>query len=62
VQEVDQLVEGLRQMREKLDNDGDRLHREITKYSEFSEAVTLLTKIISDGMTHVKRASAKDEA
>jgi hypothetical protein len=62
VREVDQLVEGLRQMREKLDNDGDRLHREIARYAEFSETVTQLTKIVSDGMAHVKRASAEGEA
>ena len=49
-------------MREKLDNDGDRLHREMEKYAEFSEAVSQLTKIVSDGMAHVKRPSAEGEA
>jgi hypothetical protein len=62
LQEIDQLVEGLRQMREKLDNDGNRLDREMAKYAEFSEAVSQLTKIVSDGMAHVKRPSAEGEA
>ena len=62
LQEVDRLVEGLRQVREKLDTDGDRLQREIEKYAGFSETVIQLTKIVADGMTHVKRASAESEA
>jgi hypothetical protein len=55
LQEVDQLVEGLRQVREKLDTDGDRLQREIEKYAGFSETVIQLTKIVSEGMTQVKK-------
>jgi hypothetical protein len=62
LQEIDHLVEGLRQMREKLNNDGDRLHREMAKYAEFSEAVSQLTKIVTDGMAHVKRPSGEGEA
>jgi hypothetical protein len=49
-------------VREKLDNDGDRLQREIEQYAGFSETVIQLTKIVADGMTHVKRASAESEA
>jgi hypothetical protein len=62
VQEIDHLIEGLRGVREKLDNDGGRLQREIEKYAGFSETVIQLTKIVADGMTHVKRASAESEA
>jgi hypothetical protein len=62
VQEIDHLIEGLRAVREKLDNDGNRLEREMTRYAEFSETVMQLTKIVSDGMTHVKRASTESEA
>ena len=62
VQEIDHLIEGLQGVREKLDNDGDRLQREIEKYAGFSETVIQLTKIVADGMTHVKRASAESEA
>ena len=62
VQEIDNLTEGLRGVRQKLDTDGDRLQREMAKYAEFSETVIQLTKIVADGMTHVKRASAESEA
>jgi hypothetical protein len=61
-EEIDHLVEGLRQVREKLDTDGNRLQSQLAKYAEFSETVTQLTKIVADGMTHVKRASAESEA
>ena len=37
-------------MREKLNNDGDRLHRQIVQYGAFSQSVVELTKIVSDGM------------
>ena len=61
-EEIDHLVEGLRQVREKLDTDGNHLQSEIAKYAEFSETVMQLTKIVSDGMTQVKRAPAESEA
>jgi len=61
-EEIDHLVEGLQQVREKLDTDGNRLQSELAKYAEFSETVMQLTKIVADGMTHVKRASAENEA
>ena len=61
-EEIDHLIEGLRGVREKLDYDGDHLQSELAKYAEFSETVMQLTKIVSDGMTHVKRASAENEA
>jgi hypothetical protein len=56
-EEIDHLVEGLRQVREKLDTDGNRLQSELAKYAEFSETVMQLTKIVSDGMGHVQATS-----
>jgi len=41
-------------VREKLNNDGDRLHREIVQYATFSQSIIELTKIVSDGMASVK--------
>ena len=58
-EEIDHLVEGLQQVREKLDMDGNRLQSELAKYAEFSETVMQLTKIVADGMTHVQGASPK---
>jgi hypothetical protein len=60
VQEIDYLIEGLRGVRAKLNSDGDRLQREMAKYAEFSETVIQLTKIVSDGMAHVKSEGEAD--
>src|SRR5580704_13403620 len=43
VQEIDHLIEGLQGLREKLNNDGDRLHRQIAEYGAFSQSVIELT-------------------
>jgi hypothetical protein len=57
VQEIDHLIEGLQGVREKLNFDGARLESEIAKYAEFSDLVVQLTKIVSDSMAHVNKAS-----
>ena len=58
VQEIDHLIEGLQGLREKLNNDGDRLHRQIAQYAAFSQSVIDLTKIVSDGMASVNKSSS----
>ena len=57
VQEIDHLIEGLQGLREKLNNDGDYLHRQTAQYAAFSQSVIDLTKIVSDGMASVKKSS-----
>jgi hypothetical protein len=57
VQEIDHLIDGLQGLREKLNNDGDRLHRQITQYAAFSQSIVELTKIVSDGMASVNKSS-----
>ena len=57
VQEIDHLIEGLQGLREKLNNDGDRLHRQIAQCGAFSQSVVELTKIVSDGMASVNKSS-----
>ena len=57
VQEIDHLIEGLQGVREKLNFDGVRLESEIEKYAEFSDLVVQLTKIVSDSMAQVNKAS-----
>jgi hypothetical protein len=44
-------------VREKLDKDGDRLHREIVQYAAFSQSIIELTKIASDGMAFVNKSA-----
>jgi len=57
VHEIDHLIDGLQGLREKLNNDGDNLHRQIMQYAAFSQSVIELTKIVSDGMTSVNKSS-----
>ena len=58
VQEIDHLIEGLQGLREKLNNDGDRLHHQIAQYGAFSQSVVELTKIVSDGMASVNKSNS----
>ena len=58
VQEIDHLIEGLQGLREKLNNDGDRLHHQIAQYRAFSQSVIELTKIVSDGMASVNKSNS----
>ena len=56
VHEIDHLVAGLQGVREKLNNDGDRLHRQIEQHVSFSQSIVQLSEIISDGMASVDQA------
>src|SRR5580704_7200382 len=58
VQQIDHLIESLQGLREKLNNDGDRLHRQIVQYGAFSQSVVELTKIVSDGMASVNKSNS----
>jgi hypothetical protein len=53
--EVDRLIDDLKRLREKLETQGNRVHRDIVEYASLSQSVVQLTKIVSEGMTHVKR-------
>jgi hypothetical protein len=56
IQEIDHLIEGLQGLREKLNSDGDRLHRDIAQHAAFSQSIVDLTKIVTDGMTSVTKS------
>ena len=58
VQEIDHLIEGLQGLREKLNNDGDRLHRQIAQYGAFSQSIIELTRIVSAGMASLNKSNA----
>jgi len=58
VHEIDHLIDGLQGLREKLNNDGDHLHRQIAQYAAFSQSIIELTKIVSDGMASVNKSNA----
>ncbi|HEY2527842.1 MAG TPA: hypothetical protein VGJ20_07820 [Xanthobacteraceae bacterium] len=48
--EIDNLVDELQTLREKLHADGDRIQREIANYAALSRSVMQLTKIISESV------------
>jgi len=52
--EIDNLIDELKALRDKLHIDGTRVQREISDYAALTQSVMQLTKIISDGVTHVK--------
>jgi hypothetical protein len=54
VGEIDHLIDGLQGVRRKLVDEGDRLEREVVEYVAFSQSVSQLTKIVSEGMTAIK--------
>jgi hypothetical protein len=55
--EIDHLIAGLQGVREKLNTDGDRLHREIQRHADFSQSIMELTGIITDALASVNNTS-----
>lgn len=53
--EIDNLIDELKTLREKLQSDGSRVERDIVEYAALSHSVIQLTKIIADGVTQVKK-------
>jgi hypothetical protein len=54
VEEIDHLIDGLQGIRQKLDDDGDRIQRAIGDYVSFSRSIVDLAKIVTEGMTAIK--------
>lgn len=48
--EIDNLIDELQTLRGRLQNDSDRIQRDIAKYAALSEQVMQITKIISDSV------------
>lgn len=47
---IDTLIDELHTLRSKLQNDSDRIQRDIAKYAALSEQVMQMTKIIADSV------------
>ena len=58
--EIDTLIGDLRDLREKLRSDGDRIHRDIVDYAALSQQVMQLSKIISESVKRLPDAPAGD--
>lgn len=58
--EIDTLIGDLRDLREKLRSDGERIHREIVEYAALSQQVMQLSKIISESVKRLPDAPGAD--
>jgi hypothetical protein len=56
--EIDNLIDELQTLRGRLQNDSDRIQRDIAKYAALSEQVTQITKIISDSVKKLPDTSS----
>jgi ABC-type transporter Mla subunit MlaD len=56
--EIDNLIDELQTLRGRLQNDSDRIQRDITKYAALSEQVMQITKIISDSVKKLPDTSS----
>ncbi len=54
--EIDTLIGDLRDLREKLRSDGDRIHSDIVEYAALSQQVMQLSKIISESVKRLPEA------
>ena len=59
VQEIDHLIDGLQGVRKKLDDDGDRIQRQIGEYVTFSQSIVDLAKIVTEAMTAINELPTK---
>jgi len=59
--EIDTLIGDLRDLREKLRSDGDRIHSDIVEYAALSQQVMQLSKIISDSVKRLPDAPGMDD-
>ena len=56
--EIDQLIGDLSNLRRRLEDEGNRVQRDLADHSAFSQSVVQLTKIVSDSMAHVRGDSS----
>jgi hypothetical protein len=55
--EVDHLMGGLSHLRQRMDDDAARIHRDIVEFVSLSQSVMQQTNIVSDGMSHVTKVT-----
>lgn len=57
VQEIDELINELKMLREQLQHDGERMAREIVGYASLSQTAMQSTKIIAENLAQRKNGS-----
>jgi len=60
VMEIEKLIAELQSLRDYLQNEGQRVQREITEYAHMSQAATKSTKIIAENLAQWKRIAETD--
>jgi hypothetical protein len=60
--EIDSLIGELKVLRAKVASDGSRVEHAVREYTELNQSVIQLTKIIADGLTHLKRVPTLPKA
>src|SRR5262245_7700651 len=61
-QEIDSLIGELKFLRAKVGSDGSRVEQLLREYTELNQSMIQLMKIISDGLTHLKKLPALPKA
>jgi hypothetical protein len=57
--EIDRLIDELHGLRDHLQEEGLRVQREIVKYAQLSQTAMKSTKVISEGMTELRRGAER---
>jgi hypothetical protein len=57
MQEIDDLIAGLRTLRSLLQDQGARVQRELAEYAHLSQSAVESTKIIAEGLVQWKRSA-----
>lgn len=56
--EIDRLISDLKELRDRLENDSNRIQADIVEYALLSQSAVQLTKVVSDSVAHVEEGSA----
>jgi hypothetical protein len=62
VLEIEKLIAELQTLRDYLQNEGQRVQREITEYAHMSQAATKSTKIIAESLAQWKQTAESNRA
>ncbi len=60
--EIDRLIRELQTLRDHLQNEGQRVQREIAEYAQMSQAASKSTKIIADSLAQWKHTAEATRA
>ena len=56
VQEIDRVINELNVLKQRLQQESDRVAREITEYASLSQTAMQSTKVIAESLTHFRAA------